>query len=185
MITNKTSQSFAKCIFTLLASCNLTVAQININQMGLGEIHGNFQANAQYYIPDSTIGAADVPERMLFNGFANILYTKGKFTAGLRYESYQNALQGYPVGFKGTGIPYRFITYHSDFLEITAGSGLIGKQRSFFSQRPGIVRGVDGEIQFNELFAKLADKKLSLGVGGVCGNVPASNGVTLTITSTF
>ena len=207
MITNKVFRSFAKSIFILLASFNTTLAQVNINTMGLGEIHGNFQANAQYYIPDSTIGAANVPEKMLFNGFANILYTKGKFTAGLRYESYLNALQGYPTGYKGTGIPYRFITYRSDFLEITAGSfyeqfgnglilrtyeernlgldnaldgvrikaepikgiyvkGLIGKQRSFFSQGPGLVRGFDGEIQFNELFAKLTDKKLIFGLGG-------------------
>ena len=207
MIINKTFQSVTICILSILASCNIVVAQVNLNAMGLGELHGNFQANAQYYIPDSTIGAANVPERMLFNGFANILYTKGKFTAGLRYESYLNALQGYPTGYKGTGIPYRFITYRADFLEITAGSfyeqfgnglvlrtyeernlgldnaldgvrikaepvkgiylkGLIGKQRSFFSQGPGIVRGIDGEIQFNELFAKLADKKLIFGMGG-------------------
>ena len=207
MSINKTFQSVTIYILSILASCNIVVAQVNLNAMGLGELHGNFQANAQYYIPDSTIGAANVPERMLFNGFANILYTKGKFTAGLRYESYLNALQGYPTGYKGTGIPYRFITYRADFLEITAGSfyeqfgnglvlrtyeernlgldnaldgvrikaepvkgiylkGLIGKQRSFFSQGPGIVRGIDGEIQFNELFAKLADKKLIFGMGG-------------------
>ena len=185
-------------------------AQVDLKKIGaldLGEVHGNFQANAQYYIPDSTIGAAEAPEKMLFNGFANILYTKGKFTAGIRYESYLNVLQGYPTGYKGTGIPYRFITYKSDFLEITAGSfyeqfgnglvlrtyeernlgldnaldgirikaepvkgiyikGLIGKQRSFFSQGPGIVRGIDGEIQVNELFSKLADKKLIFGIGG-------------------
>lgn len=188
----------------------LSTAQVDLKKPGtfdLGEVHGNFQANAQYYIPDSTIGAAPAPEKMLFNGFANILYTKGKFTAGIRYENYLNVLQGYPTGYKGTGIPYRFITYRSDFLEITAGSfyeqfgnglvlrtyeernlgldnaldgirikaepvkgiyikGLIGKQRSFFSQGPGIIRGIDGEIQVNELFSKLATKKLIFAIGG-------------------
>ena len=45
---------------------NLAVAQLNLNNLNnhnLGEVHGNFQANAQYYIPDSTIGAAAAPEK--------------------------------------------------------------------------------------------------------------------------
>ena len=192
-----------------MSFAKFSAAQVDLKKgtLDLGEVHGNFQANTQYYIADSTIGAAAAPEKMLFNGFANILYTKGKFTAGIRYENYLNVLQGYPTGYKGTGIPYRFITYKSDFLEITAGSfyeqfgnglilrtyeernlgldnaldgvrikaepvkgiyikGLIGKQRSFFSQGPGIVRGIDGEIQVNELFSKLANKKLIFAIGG-------------------
>ncbi|HSH65598.1 MAG TPA: DUF6029 family protein, partial [Bacteroidia bacterium] len=114
MITKKLFQSTIAFIFILMMGLsNSSIAQVDLNKLNnldLGEIHGNFQANAQYYIPDSTIGANDVPEKMLFNGFANILYTKGKFTAGLRYENYLNALQGYPSGYKGTGIMYRFIT---------------------------------------------------------------------------
>lgn len=188
---------------------NLSVAQLNLNtlnNLNLGEVHGNFQANAQYYIPDSTIGAAEVPEKMLMNGFANIIYTKGKFTAGIRYESYLNALQGYPSGYKGNGIPYRYATYKSDELEVTVGSfyeqfgngltlrsyeernlgldnaldgvrlkyqpfkgvylkGLIGKQRTYFTTA-GLVRGFDGEIQLNEAFAKLKDKKMVVTLGG-------------------
>jgi hypothetical protein len=199
----------AVCIFGFSILSNNSFAQLinNLSAIDLGDVHGNFQANAQYYIPDSTIGAAEVQEKMLFNGFANIIYTKGKFTAGIRYESYLNALQGYPAGFKGTGIPYRYATYKSDFLEITVGSfyeqfgnglslrtyeernlgldnaldgvrikaepfkgvylkGFVGKQRSFFSQGPGVIRGFDGEIQLNEAFAKLAEKKLVVSIGG-------------------
>jgi Family of unknown function (DUF6029) len=196
------------CIVAVFYS-NTIVAQLNLNpnNLNLGEVHGNFEANAQYYIPDSTIGAAPVPEKMLLNGYANIIYTKGKFTAGIRYESYLNGLQGYPSGFKGTGIPYRFATYKSDALEVTVGSfyeqfgngltlrsyevrtlgldnaldgirlkyqpfkgvylkGLVGKQRYFFTTGPGIIRGFDGEIQLNEAFAKLADKKTIVSLGG-------------------
>lgn len=192
-----------------LVASSAAIAQINLNGIGnnLGEVHGNFQANAQYYVPDSTIGAAAVPEKMLMNGFANIIYTKGKFTAGIRYESYLNALQGYPAGYKGTGIPYRYATYKSDEFEVTVGSfyeqfgsgltlrtyeernlgldnaldgvrvkyepfkgvylkALAGKQRVFFTTGPGLVRGFDGEIQLNEAFKKLADKKLIVTVGG-------------------
>ena len=188
---------------------NLAVAQLNLNNLNnlnLGEVHGNFQANAQYYIPDSTIGAAAAPEKMLMNGFANIIYTKGKFTAGIRYETYLNGLQGYPTGYKGTGIPYRFATYKSDALEVTVGSfyeqfgngltlrayeernlgldnaldgvrlkfepfkgvylkALVGKQRTYFTTA-GLVRGFDGEIQLNEAFKKLAEKKTIVTLGG-------------------
>lgn len=208
-ITKKCAQSIAGCI-ALITISNLSVAQVNLNSIGngdYGQIHGNFQAMAQYYIPDSTIGASKVPEKMLYNGFFNLLYTKGKFTAGVRYENYLNPMLGYPDEYRGTGIMYRFATYKTDFLEITGGSfyeqfgnglilrtyeqrnlgldnaldgarikaepfkgmyikGFIGKQRSFFTLGPGIVRGIDGEIQFNQLFPKLADKKLIFGLGG-------------------
>ena len=173
----------------------------------MGDVHGNFQATAQYYIPDSTIGAPSVPEKMLMNGFANIIYTKGKFSAGIRYESYLNRLQGFDPRYQGSGIQYRFATYKSDALEVTVGNfyqqfgnglvlrsyeerglgfdnaldgirlkyevvkglyfiGLTGKQRSFMTQGPGIVRGFDGELQINEAFKKLADTKLRLTLGG-------------------
>ncbi|MFL5765095.1 MAG: DUF6029 family protein [Bacteroidia bacterium] len=194
--------------FAVLYS-SFSAAQVslpNLNNLNLGEIHGNFQANAQYYIPDSTIGAAAVPEKMLMNGFMNLIYTKGKFTAGIRYESYLNALQGYPAGYKGNGIPYRFATYRADNFEVTGGNfyeqfgsgltlrcyeernlgldnaldgfrikyepvkglylkGLIGKQRTGFTTS-GLVRGFDGEIQLNEAFKKLADKKTIVTLGG-------------------
>lgn len=173
-----------------------------------GEVHGNFETTAQYYNPDSAIGAPPVPEKMLMNGFANINYTYGNsFSAGIRYENYLNALQGFPIGYKGTGIPFRYATYKNNGLEITAGNyyeqfgsgmilrayeerglgydnvfdgmrmkyspykgillkGLIGKQRLFFSQSAGIVRGIDGEIQLNELFSKWNETKTRINVGG-------------------
>ena len=88
----------------------------------MGDVHGNFQATAQYYVPDTTIGAPNVPEKMLMNGFANIIYTKGKFTAGIRYESYLGALQGFDPRYQGNGIQYRFASYKSDALEVTVGN---------------------------------------------------------------
>ncbi|MCX6296369.1 MAG: DUF6029 family protein [Bacteroidetes bacterium] len=191
-----------------LVYSSISVAQVNLNNLpNLGDVHGNFQATAQYYIPDSTIGAPDVPEKMLMNGFANIIYTKGKFTAGLRYESYLNGLQGFDARYQGSGIQYRFASYKSDALEVTVGNfyqqfgnglvlrsyeerglgfdnaldgirlkyevvkglyltGLTGKQRSFMTQGPGIIRGFDGEMQLNETFKKLSEKKLRLTLGG-------------------
>ncbi|MCF8464432.1 MAG: DUF6029 family protein [Flavobacteriales bacterium] len=87
-----------------------------------GEIHGSVQFDAQYYNPDSAIGAPAVPEEFLMNGYTNIIYTKGKFTAGLRYEGYYNVLQGFDKRYDGQGLPYRYVTFDADFLNITVGS---------------------------------------------------------------
>lgn len=123
--------------------------------MGAGQIHGNFQFDAAYYNPDSLISAPAVPEKALSNGFGNLLYTNGKFMAGVRYEHYLNVMQGFPVDYKGTGIPYRFATYNNDRLEITVGnsydqfgSGLL--YRTYEERGLGYDNSLDGmRIRFN------------------------------------
>lgn len=87
-----------------------------------GEIHGNVQFDAQYYNPDSAIGAPPVPEKLLMNGFTNLIYTKGKFQVGLRYENYLNAILGFDQRYQGQGITYRYATFDADFLTITVGN---------------------------------------------------------------
>jgi len=170
-------------------------------------VHGNFEANVQSYKADSSIGAPEVPEKMGMNGFLNLIITHGKFTAGIRYEAYLNALQGFDPRYTGTGITYRYATYTSDELEITAGNfydqfgnglifrayeeralgydnamdglrvkyspfkgiylkGVIGKQRLYFTKGPGIVRGIDGEINLNEAIPSLAGMKTNVTLGG-------------------
>jgi len=176
-------------------------------QPNLGEIHGNFQTDVQYYNTDTIIGAPIVPEKVLMNGFANINYTRDNFMCGVRYESYLNALQGFDTRYKGNGFGFRFATFTKDNLTVTAGNfyeqfgsglilrsfeertlgidnaldglrlkyapisgiylkGFIAKQRFFFGQGEGIVRGFDGEININELTEKLAQAKLKVIIGG-------------------
>ncbi|MFH1319037.1 MAG: DUF6029 family protein [Bacteroidota bacterium] len=171
------------------------------------EVHGNFQTDLQYYNADSIIGAPEVPEKMLMRSFANIIFTNNNFSAGVRYESYLNTLQGFDSRYEGNGIPYRYATYSNEGLEITVGNfyeqfgnglifrsyeewglgydnamdgirlkyspyngiylkGLVGKQRFFFDQGSGIVRGADGEIFINEIFDTLAEMKTKIIIGG-------------------
>lgn len=173
----------------------------------MGQIHGNFELDAQYYNPDSTIGAPPVPEKMLSNGFLNVNYTNGNISAGFRYESYLDVMQGFDSRYQGTGIPYRYFSYKMDNMEVTVGSfyeqfgtgmifrsyeerglgldnamdgvrlrynpykgiyikGIIGKQREFFSEGPGLVRGADGEVNLNELIDKMANDKTHIILGG-------------------
>ncbi|HEY4798597.1 MAG TPA: DUF6029 family protein, partial [Bacteroidia bacterium] len=140
------------------------------------------------------------------NGFANFIYTNKNFSAGLRYESYLNTIQGFDPRYKGNGIPYRFASYKADELEVTVGNyyeqfgsglilrayeekglgidnvfdglrlkyskngiyvkGLIGKQRSYFSQGPGIVRGFDGEVHLSECVKKWNESPTQVIIGG-------------------
>jgi hypothetical protein len=88
----------------------------------LGELHGNFQIDAQYYNPDTIIGAPMVPEKMRMNSFTNLIYTRGNISAGIRYESYLNTILGFDPRYKGNGIPFRYASFANDGLDITVGS---------------------------------------------------------------
>ncbi len=172
-----------------------------------GDVHGSFQLDAQTYKADSAIGAPDVEEKMLMNGFLNVIYTNGPFTAGIRYEGYLDPILGYDPRYKGQGIPYRYLQFKKGMFDLTAGNfyeqfgnglvlrsyeewnlgydnsidgfrakiepvqgiivkGVIGKQRFFWDKGPGIIRGVDGEINFNNVIKKWSDARTRIVLGG-------------------
>ena len=86
-------------------------------------ISGNVQMDAQYYIPDAAIGADTVQDKVRANAFANINYTNGGFSAGLRYEFYQYPLIDFEkINYIGHGIPHYYVGYSHDYFEVTVGS---------------------------------------------------------------
>jgi hypothetical protein len=87
-----------------------------------GHVTGNVQLDGQMSRADSTIGAEDVPENLLLNARADILYTNGDFSAGLRFEMYQNPLLGFDARYKGQGIANYFVAYNGERLSVTAGN---------------------------------------------------------------
>lgn len=96
---------------------------VSAQNLETGELHGNFQIDAQYYRKDSLIGAPIVPEKALSNGFLNLTYVKGQnFNAGIRYENFLNPLQGFDPRWKGQGFLFRFATFTHSGIEVTAGS---------------------------------------------------------------
>lgn len=114
-----------------------------------GKVTGNFQMDIQASKEDSIIGAEKVYERLLSNAFANINYTSGDFSAGLRFESYLNPILGFDAQYKGAGIPYRYASYKKDYLEVTVGNyyeqfgnGLIF--RSYEERNLGLDNAMDG-----------------------------------------
>jgi len=134
---------------TLILVCGfipfLNWAQDNQN----GSIQGDFNFSAQSYSEDPAINAQKVDETMLMNAYSNIRFNKGNFTAGVRFESYLNVLQGFDSRFDGNGIPYRFAQYNVNGLDITVGNfyeqfgnGLIF--RSYEEKTLGIDNAMDG-----------------------------------------
>ena len=136
-------------VFVSLFSINYSYSQSIDEIMNRGEVHGNFQLDLQYYQEDSLTGAVEVPEDVLMNGFANFNYTNGNFSAGFRYESYLNTMLGFPTGYKGNGIGYRYASFINEDMKITVGnyyeqfgSGLIF--RSYEARGLGYDNAMDG-----------------------------------------
>lgn len=144
---------------TLAYSTCLLLSTLILNAQGhssdFGRVTGSIQLDAQYYTQDSVIGAPEVPERVLSNTFANILFQKDNFTAGVRFESYQNPLLGidprYGTTGDGTGIglPYRFARFADDNVDITVGnfyeqwgSGML--MRTYEERNLGFDNSIDG-----------------------------------------
>lgn len=171
-----------------------------------GHVTGNIQLDGQISSADSIIGAQDVPEKLLMNARADILYTNGDFSAGLRFEAYQNPILGFNAKYKGQGIANYFVAYNGEKISVTAGnfyeqfgSGMIlrayedrylgldnslmglnvafrpvngvtikavaGKQRYYWEYANSVVRGMDGEVNFNSIIKSMADSKLRLTMG--------------------
>lgn len=135
----------------LLIALVLFMAVGTANAQGVlgGKVTGSFQMDMQVSREDTLIGSQKVAEKFLSNAFANILYTNGDFSAGVRFESYLNPILGFDSQYKGAGFANRFVSYKKDFLEITVGNyyeqfgnGLIF--RSYEERNLGLDNAMDG-----------------------------------------
>ena len=137
----------------IMFSVNLSAQETGNSNPGV--VSGNISIIAQQYNDDAKIGAVAPPERMAMNAFSNILYRKGKFYGGIRIESYNPSLLGYPVGYNGTGIGYFFGTFSTDRLSVTAGTfyeqfGLGMVLRTYEENNLGIDNSIVGvRVKYN------------------------------------
>ena len=116
------------------------------------KIRAIFQSDAQWYLRDEILdpsGEFYPDEKLLGQGFALFTYTDGDFEAGMRYENYQNVMLGFPNGFRGEGITYRYARVKRENWDITVGnfyeqfgSGLIF--RSYEERGLGLDNAMDG-----------------------------------------
>lgn len=108
-------------IFAILAALALAGTAGAQGIMG-GHVTGNIQLDGQVSKADSIIGSSNVPEHLLTNARADILYTNGDFSAGLRFESYLNPMLGFDFQYTGMGVANYFAAYNGERLSLTAGN---------------------------------------------------------------
>lgn len=113
-----------------------------------GTLSGNLQANGNFFIRDSLIGAANTPQydRQLYGADAwlNLRYSNWGFDFGLRFDLFNNSNLLNPTGsFTGEGIGRWFVHKKIDKFDISAGylydqigSGIIFRA---FEQRPLLI----------------------------------------------
>lgn len=82
-----------------------------------------------------------------------------QFGSGMVLRSYEERNLGYDNAFKGAKV--KFTPTDGVILK-----GLVGTQRFFWEQGPGIVRGLDGEFALNDIFDKEGKFKTRVTLGG-------------------
>lgn len=111
------------CLFLFIFGLGILSAQAQNGNKG--HVSGSFQLDAQYYQPDTDLGIADSTiggDKMRMNAFGNIIYTLGKFSAGVRYEAYLPEMSGYDPRLKGQGFANRWARYKSGIIDVTVGN---------------------------------------------------------------
>ncbi len=136
----------------------------------LNYIRGNFKAGLRFESYHNVLQGID--PRYKGNGipfrFATYTVDNLEVTVGNFYEQFGSGLalrlfeeRGLGIDNCMDGVRARFEPFRGIYLK-----GLIGKQRLFFNTGPGIIRGFDGEINFNELIPSWTEKKLQIILGG-------------------
>ncbi|MBK8845716.1 MAG: hypothetical protein IPO27_03780 [Bacteroidetes bacterium] len=143
---------------------------LNNGFANINYINGNFSCGLRYESYLNVLQGFN--PRFKGNGimyrYANYTTDDLEVTLGSFYEQFGNGLVlrayeerglGYDNALDGLRLKYKIAT------GVTA-KAFIGKQRAYFDYGPGIVRGADGEVDFNEIFPKLNDKQLQFTIGG-------------------
>jgi hypothetical protein len=142
-------------LIVLIAAVSLPLSAQNI---GGGEVHGNFQSDFQYYQVDEGLGITDSVidgKNIGMNSYLNLTYLNNNFEAGVRLESYFPPLNGFDERYEGVGLAHRYAKFNLKDIEVTAGNfyeqfgnGLI--LRSYREWNLGYDNAFDGiRIKYN------------------------------------
>jgi len=89
------------------------------------QVNGSFQVDGQFYQPDNALGITDSiigGRKIGLNGYGNITYTLGNFSAGMRYEAFLTPIAGFDPQQEGNGFPYLWARYSTEKIDVTAGN---------------------------------------------------------------
>lgn len=145
----------------LVAVFLLQAASLGAQEKGV--FSGGFESNLNFFMRDSLIGAADIPQydRELTGGEAwlNLNYSYDGFVLGARFDLFNNSNLRNPTGsYTGQGVGIWFIRKSIGNLDLQAGhiydqigSGIIFRS---FEQRPLLIDnalyGVHGKYHLND-----------------------------------
>ncbi|MEL6833987.1 MAG: DUF6029 family protein [Bacteroidota bacterium] len=137
-----------KCYAYIICILALCAAAPAVAQEGGGRLSGSLETNANFFIRDSLIGAANIPQydRQKFGGegWLNLNYSNWGFDFGIRYDFFNNSNLLNPTGsYTDQGIGMWYVRKKIDRLGFEAGyiydqvgSGIIFRS---FEQRPLLI----------------------------------------------
>ncbi len=137
-------------VFILILAFPMIMAGLRAEEpINFGKFSGNYQIDAQYELKDVIVDNNKIKEKIYSSGFFNLNYINGNLSAGLRYENYSNPLLGFDPRYSGSGLPYMFVNYKNDLIDVTAGdfyeqfgSGMIF--RAYEERQLGIDNAIEG-----------------------------------------
>ncbi len=143
---------------------------LNNGFMSLSYTYGSLTAGIRYESYLNTLLGFD--PNFKGNGITNryITYTNDilSVTAGNFYEQFGSGLVFRSYWEPNLGLDNSLDGLRAIFTPVPGITlkGVIGRQRDFFTYPENVVRGVDGDIQLNDVFPAFSGKKLRLGLGG-------------------
>lgn len=134
-------------LLTTILCCNSFLwAQSFLNNSYLS---GSIETNSQYYLDNNKADILAPNDRFANNSYVNLFYQHKNISAGIQFEGYNPALQGYPRGYDGNKIVRRFVNFSNEKLSINVGhfyeqfgNGLV--LRTFEERSLGLDNCLDG-----------------------------------------
>lgn len=147
-------QGLNKLLLMLMLLVLTTVGYAQLEQLEKGHLSGSFDSYTQLYRDDAGIEAVAPSDRVGSNNFFKLDYTYKQFSAGIQYEAYLPAIQGFP--FSGTKLKRsesklvnRYFRYAGKQLSVQVGdfyeqfgSGLVF--RSWENRQIGVNNALEG-----------------------------------------
>lgn len=140
--------------FSAVALLFSMTAHSQLEQLTTGHLSGSFNSYSQIYQKDTKIGAIPPDDKFGSNNYFKLDYNYKQFTAGIQYEAYLPAIQGYPfISTKGDNSEAKLINkyfrYDGKMFSIQVGdsydqygSGLVF--RSWENREIGINNAIEG-----------------------------------------
>lgn len=107
-----------KLILVLLLSSSMQAQ----NFLSNSHLSGSIETNSQYYLDNNKAGILAPNDRFANNTYVNLFYQYKNISAGVQFEGYNPALQGYPRGYEGNKIVRRFVKFSNEKLSINVGN---------------------------------------------------------------